>query len=310
VRNTIAVTAHGGAAATEHQRHAGWNFVANPYLTNFAGNNVVNDGGLNYINGAIDIEGGYTYGGEDVPYVTVPAYDFSYYEQYKLSDVKLSPEWSFFVQVRTSGTMNFTTEGRQHAPATIRANSANAKPSFDANIVILNENANEADHTGLVINDRYTTAYEIGGDLEKMFGSANRTALYTLSNNIRLAYNALAWDDATQPIPLGYRAEQAGEYTIQLTNPNEIIDVESIVIKDNYNNVTTNLLISDYTFYTEQVQDDERFVIYIVPKQNTTTNLMDMVDKTETKKVIFNNHLYIIHNGCIYDGVGKTIKNK
>jgi hypothetical protein len=37
---------------------------------------------------------------------------------------------------------------------------------------------------------------------------------------------------------------------------------------------------------------------------------MDMVDKTETKKVIFNNHLYIIHNGCIYDGVGKTIKNK
>ena len=310
VRNTIAVTAHTGAAATEHQRHAGWNFVANPYLTNFAGNNVANDGGLDYINGAIDIEGGYTYGGENVPYVTVPAYDFSYYEQYKLSDVKLSPEWSFFVQVRTSGTMNFTTEGRQHAPATIRANSANAKPSFDANIVILNENANEADHTGLVINDRYTIAYEIGGDLEKMFGSANRTALYTLSNNIRLAYNALAWDDATQPIPLGYRAEQAGEYTIQLTNPNEIIDVESIVIKDNYNNVTTNLLISDYTFYTEQVQDDERFVIYIVPKQNTTTNLMDMVDKTETKKVIFNNHLYIIHNGCIYDGVGKTIKNK
>jgi hypothetical protein len=184
VRNTIAVTAHGGAAATEHQRHAGWNFVANPYLTNFAGNNVVNDGGLDYINGAIDIEGGYIYGGEYVPYVTVPAYDFSYYEQYKLSDVKLSPEWSFFVQVGTSGTMNFTTEGRQHAPATIRANSANAKPSFDANIVILNENANEADHTGLVINDRYTTAYEIGGDLEKMFGSANRTALYTLSNNI------------------------------------------------------------------------------------------------------------------------------
>ena len=310
VRNTIAVTAHTGEAATEHQRHAGWNFVANPYLTNFAGNNVVNDGGLNYINGAIVIEGGYTYGGDYVPYVTVPAYDFSYYEQYKLSDVKLSPEWSFFVQVETSGTMNFTTEGRQHAPATIRANSANAKQSFEANIVILNENANEADHTGLVINDRYTTAYEIGGDLEKMFGSANRTALYTLSNNIRLAYNALAWDDATQPIPLGYRAEKAGEYTIQLTNPNEIIDVESIVIKDNYNNVTTNLLISDYTFYTEQVQDDERFVIYIVPKQNTTTNLMNMVDKTETKKVIFNNHLYIIHNGCIYDGVGKTIKNK
>ncbi|MBP3585949.1 MAG: InlB B-repeat-containing protein [Paludibacteraceae bacterium] len=310
VRNTIAVTAHTGAAATEHQRHAGWNFVANPYLTNFAGNNVVNDGGLNYINGAIDIEGGYTYGGEDVPYVTVPAYDFSYYEQYKLSDVKLSPEWSFFVQVGTSGTMNFTTEGRQHAPATIRANSANAKPSFDANIVIINENANEADHTGLVINDRYSTAYEIGGDLEKMFGSANRTALYTLNNNIRLAYNALAMEDATQPIPLGYRAEKAGEYTIQLTNPNEIVGVESIVIKDNYNNVTTNLLISDYTFYTEQVQDDERFVIYIVPKQNTTTNLMDMVDKTETKKVIFNNHLYIIHNGYIYDGVGKTIKNK
>ena len=305
-RNTMTVTAHTGDAANEHPRHAGWNMVANPYLSYFAGGNVIGDGTMDFIDGELIINSGFNYGGEAVPYVTIPAYDFSYYTAHKLSDIKLSPEYSFFVQIGTSGTMNFTTEGRQQAPAALRSNMENPRIETD---IVISHNKKTADHTGLIIDDRYTTAYEIGADLEKMFGSAYNTTIYTLGNDVRLAYNALSHIEATIPIPLGFRAETDGEYTISLTNPEDIFTVESFVLQDCYNNTTTNLLLSDYTFYTDRTQDDQRFVVYIVPHNNAPTDISTIIDNdTETRKVIYNNHLYIIHNGHVYDGVGQTIQ--
>ena len=308
-RNAVTVTGHTGAAATEHPRHAGWNFVASPYLSNFAGSGI--GGGQQYIDGWINIPDNFNYEDTEVPYVTIPVADFAYYDQRKMSEVTLSPEWSFFVQIAADkgGTMNFAIDGRKQAPAALRANDADANPSFEANIAIVNDQEQIADHTGLVINDRYTTAYEIGGDLEKMFGSAYNTSVYTLSHGTRLAYNALSFNDAIQPIPLGYRAETEGAYTIQLTNSDEISDVESIVLKDQYNNVTTNLLLGGYTFYCERTQDDNRFVIYIVPRQNDSTDLPNIFDNTSSPHKIFHNgRLYIIHNGRIYNGNGQIVK--
>ena len=307
-RNTIAVTAHTGAAATEHQRHAGWNFVASPYLSQFAGNNVENNGA--FINGEILIQPGFDYGGYDVPYVTIPAYDFSYYDQVKLSEAMLSPEYSFFVQIGTDGTMNFTTAGRQQAPAALRANAPAENPRIEANLAILS-NEVEADHTGLIIDDRYTSNYEIGADLEKMFGSAYNTTIYTISQSTRLAYNALPHNIAQQSIPLGFRAAEEGEYTISLTNYEDIVGVESIILHDLYTGLKTNLLHLDYTFDSEATQDDNRFVVYIVARDNTTTDISTIVEDTlnkQNRKVLINNHLYIIHEGKMYNGVGQIVK--
>ena len=306
-RNQIAVTAHTGAAADKDLCNAGWNFVANPYLTNFAANNI---SGAGYINGQIVVNNGkFEHNEEEIPYVTIPNANMSWYDQCCVSDAKLSPMYSFFVQIGTGGTMTFTTAGRQQAPAALRASSEHDNPSFNADIVILNSQEQEADHTGLVINDRWSPAYEIGGDLEKMFGNANRTAIYTLSGNTRLAYNALSYNDALVAIPVGFRAQADGEYTIQLSNTEDIVGVECIELKDLYNNQTTNLLYTDYTFYTDATQDDSRFVVYIVPQKNTPTDISTITNgNTENGKIIFNNHLYIIHNGNVYNGNGQIVK--
>ena len=311
-RNTVAVTAHSGTAsqAVNGKRHAGWNFVASPYLSKFAGNNIDNEGNLTYINGAIHINGEFAEGGENVPYVTVPAYDFSYYMSHKLSDAVLNPEWSFFVQIGTDGTMNFTTAGRQQAPAAVRANAPAENPRIEANLAILS-NEVEADHTGLIIDDRYTSDYEIGADLEKMFGSAYNTTIYTIGNSTRLAYNALPHSQAQLPIPLGFRTAEDGEYTISLTNYEDITGVERIILHDLYTDIKTNLLYVDYNFYTDQTQDDNRFVVYLVPRNNTTTDLSTIIDEaqnSENRKVLINNHLYIIHNGKVYNGAGQIVK--
>ena len=310
-RDTVPVTAYTGAAATEHPRHAGWNFVANPYLANFAGSEASNEGG-SFINGEILINNGeYSYGGEKVPYVTIPTYNFAHYYQVKLSDATLSPAYSFFVQVGTDGTMTF---GRQQAPASIAARNAEERPvKMDVDITLSDNHS--SDQTGIIISDRYSDAYEIGRDLEKMFGSAANLTVYTLmADNTPLAYQALAIRSSMQVIPVGYRAPEQGEYTFALNTNTSSIDLlneqyEQLVLVDYQTGELTNLLIADYTFYSERVQSDSRFALYAVPRQNAPTDLPNAIGQDkQAQKIIHNGHLYILRDGNVYNGNGQIVK--
>lgn len=310
-RNTVAVTAYTGDAATEHQRHAGWNFVANPYLANFAGTNASGS----FINGEIIInKGDYSYGGEDVPYVTIPTYNFAHYYQVKLSAATLSPAYSFFVQVGESGTMTFETAGRQAAPASIAARNAEERPvKMDVDITLSDNHS--SDQTGIIISDRYSEAYEIGRDLEKLFGSAYNLSVYTLmADNTPLAFQALAIRSNMQVIPVGYRAPEQGEYTFRLNEATSSIDLlneqyEQLVLVDYQTGELTNLLIADYTFYSERTQADNRFAIYAVPRQNAPTDLPNAIGQDkQAQKILHNGHLYILRDGNVYNGNGQIVK--
>ena len=310
-RNAVAVAAHAGAAATEHQRHAGWNFVANPYLANFAGTNASGS----FINGEIIInKGDYSYGGEDVPYVTIPTYNFAHYYQVKLSEATLSPAYSFFVQVGESGTMTFDVAGRQAAPASIAARNAEERPvKMDVDITLSDNHS--SDQTGIIISDRYSDAYEIGRDLEKLFGSAHNLSVYTLmADNTPLAFQALAIRSSMQVIPVGYRAPEQGEYTFRLNEATSSIDLlneqyEQLVLVDYQTGELTNLLIADYTFYSERTQADNRFAIYAVPRQNAPTDLPNAIGQDkQAQKILHNGHLYILRDGNVYNGNGQIVK--
>ena len=314
-RNQIAVEAHTGEAATKHKRHAGWNFVANPYLSNFTGGTNPSNVEGSFINGEIIINNGeYDYGGDDVPYVTIPAYDFAHYDQVKLSDATLSPAYSFFVQVGTDGTMTFKTAGRQQAPASIAARNAEERPvKMDVDITLSDNHS--SDQTGIIISDRYNDEYEIGRDLEKMFGSAANLTVYTLmADNTPLAYQALAIRSNMQVIPVGYRAPEQGEYTFRLNEATSSIDLlneqyEQLVLVDYQTGELTNLLVSDYTFYSERTQADNRFAIYAVPRQNAPTDLPNAIGQDkQAQKIIHNGHLYILRDGNVYNGNGQIVK--
>ena len=313
-RNKVTVTAYTGDAATEHKRHAGWNFVANPYLTNFAGSEASNEDG-SFITGELLInKGDYSYGGDDVPYVTIPTYNFEHYYQRKLSDATLSPAYSFFVQVGKSGTMTFETAGRQQAPASIAARNAEERPvKMDVDITLSDNHS--SDQTGIIISDRYSEAYEIGRDLEKLFGSAYNLSVYTLmADNTPLAFQALAIRSNMQVIPVGYRAPEQGEYTFRLNEATSSIDLlneqyEQLVLVDYQTGELTNLLIADYTFYSERTQADNRFAIYAVPRQNAPTDLPNAIGQDkQAQKIIHNGHLYILRDGNVYNGNGQIVK--
>ena len=312
-RNQVTVTAHGGKAANEHPRHAGWNFVANPYLSNFTANE--NISGAGYINGEIIINNGeYSYGGENVPYVTIPTYNFAHYYQLKLSEATLSPAYSFFVQIDEGDTMSFDVAGRQAAPAGLAARSAEERPvKMDVDITLSDNHRSDA--TGLIICDRYNDEYEIGRDLEKMFGSAANLSVYTLmADNTPLAFQALAIRSNMQVIPVGYRTPAQGEYTFALNEATSSIDLlneqyEQLVLVDYQTGELTNLLIADYTFYSERTQADNRFAIYAVPRQNAPTDLPNAIGQDkEAQKIIHNGHLYILRDGNVYNGNGQIVK--
>ena len=284
-RSQISTIAHSGAAATAEPIHAGWNFIANPYLAKYVvGNNITNA----------------------PAYANIPRYDFSAYDQVPLNTATLSPEYPFFVQVDDDATLNFATTGRRQAPASLRSTT---NTTLQATLSLTPQDDQTADHTTILINDTYTPAYEINADLEKMFGSAYTTALYTLSQEHRLAYNALSPQDALTPIPLGFRAAQEGEYTITLDNPNDLDDIESINLFDAHTNQTINLLHFDYTFTTTRTQDDARFTVNFVSRSNTATDITDIPSPTtSTTKFIHNNQLYILKHGNIYNAQGQQIQ--
>ena len=310
-RNTVAVIAYTGEAAEEHQRHAGWNFVANPYLANFAGTNASGS----FITGELLInKGDYSYSEDEVPYVTIPTYNFEHYYQVKLSEATLSPAYSFFVQVGTDGTMTFDVAGRQQAPASIAARNAEERPvKMDVDITLSDNHS--SDQTGIIISDRYNDTYEIGRDLEKLFGSAYNLSVYTLmADNTPLAFQALAIRSNMQVIPVGYRAPEQGEYTFRLNEATSSIDLlneqyEQLVLVDYQTGELTNLLIADYTFYSERTQADNRFAIYAVPRQNAPTDLPNAIGQDkQAQKIIHNGHLYILRDGNVYNGNGQIVK--
>lgn len=284
-REEISISAHSGAAATAHPSHAGWNFIANPYLAKYDGSSKITNA---------------------PEYASIPRYDFSAYDQVRLETATLSPEYPFFVQVGSDATLNFATTGRRQAPASLRSTT---KTTLQATLSLTPQDDQTADHTTILINDTYTPAYEINADLEKMFGSAYTTALYTLSQEHRLAYNALSPQDALTPIPLGFRAAQEGEYTITLDNPNDLDNIESVNLFDAHTNQTINLLHFDYTFTTTRTQDDARFTVNFVSRSNTATDVIDIPSPTtSTTKFIHNNQLYILKHGNIYNAQGQQIQ--
>ena len=135
-----------------------------------------------------------------------------------------------------------------------------------------------------------------------------------MADNTPLAYQALAIRSSMQVIPVGYRTPAQGEYTFALNTNTSSIDLlneqyEQLVLVDYQTGELTNLLIADYTFYSERVQSDSRFALYAVPRQNAPTDLPNVLGNgSETQKVLHNGHLYILHNGSVYNGNGQIVK--
>lgn len=304
-RNQINVTAHGTDKPALDDTHKGWNMLGVPYLSYFGTQHW--DGESSGIAGGKVViqDGKIVLDDKKVRYVSVPTYDFSEYIQTRLSSTSLRPGWSFFVQIGKGGTLTFATTDREASSPLL----APAQSNSEQELTLLLSHGTKSDHTGLILSDAYTTDYEIGADLEKMFGEGFTLSVYTLIGNTRLAYNALSRESATQLIPIGFRAPEDGEYTFSLPEDSPTEGIERIDLIDYETGTLTNLLSAPYTFSTTRTESESRFAITITYSKETPTDTEAPFSKGNKRieKVLIQQQLYIIIDGKIYDATGKKV---
>ena len=315
-KNVVPVVAHTGTASTgesaNNRRHAGWNMLGVPFMSCYtAGTDMYATDAL--IKGEIVIVGGsegYAYQNTTVPYVSVPTHNFAEYIQTDITEAKLVPGWGFFVQVGTSGNLTFlANKQREDSDTPLYAPQRNDKDQTGNRAALVLAGKGCTDKTTLIISDRYNASYEIGADLEKMFGNGNTLATYTImEDGTRLVFNALGNKEIANSVPVGFRVPAAGEYTFSLDDSYPTEQFERIDLIDYQQGTLTNLLENNYTFTTEGTQNDSRFALNaelrrlpLIP--TATDNVSDNGNQVE--KRIVDGYLIIIRNGRIYDATGK-----
>lgn len=286
--------------------HKGWNYLSNPYMTSISG---AESGGVDNNNIVVGYlvetgTGPWEWVNDEIRYVTIPYDDGTNYYQRKFSEATLLPFKSFFLQIANSGDLSFALASRQSAPARyLQSNNEQREVEFE----VLLANDTRSDNLGFLIGEDYTPAYEINADLEKMIGSMS---VYTIYNGYNLAYNALSPTNAAEQIPIGYVVPTVGEYTFALDESSDIEDVEHIYLIDYETSAITDLVTDVYTFTTLEQKSDTRFAINVAlkSKDNTATGLDNMNTNSELPtKFIYQDKMYILHHGVIYDATGKRV---
>ena len=295
---TVAVTAYGKDTQVT-DNHKGWNLVGNPYMASIEGaddNHLV----LGYLQETGT--GPWEWVNDGIRYVTIPSDDGTYYWQQKFTDAVLPPFKNFFVQIGTTGELQFGLGTRQSMPA----RSIQAAVEKEVEFEILMSNDARQDNTGLLISEDYSPAYEINADLEKMTGAMS---VYTIYGGYKLAYNALSPINASEWIPVGYIAPTAGEYTFRIDDIDKMI-VEHVYLIDYEMNNVVDLLDKEYGFNTATGKNEHRFALKITvrDKNNTTTGCNIVAgNATAPIKFVCRDKIYIRSNGVIYDSTGKQV---
>lgn len=300
-KDTVYVHAWGVDDESKPRYAVGWNFIANPYMSIYQGP-ITHSEGSSY----------------NVEFVTIPDTEFKEYDQYPVGVAagkgeKLLPASGFFIQTAKDGTLTFGTGNRQAAAPSFRNEVQNLTNKQKAYIV-LNDEENE-DMMGLLVSDLYTADYDINGDLEKLMGEANSLKTYMRYNEMNMAYVAINEELAREWIPITVRIPENGEYTYSLHEVSIADELEGVYLIDYQNgNVITNLLDNSYTFYSPSGIISGRFAINAIVGMHDTPTDVDIINaggdikSNQPFKFIYNDKVFILHNGVIYDSTGKKVR--
>ena len=301
-KDQVTVTGYGKGTASWYAM--GWNFVGNPYMCTFNGND---DG----ISGKIT-----TQEGGNVKYATIPDLEFKNYEQVPIAEANLKPASGFFIQADNASPQTITFNAGKIVPpsAPVRYTVQQERiPEQEAYIRL--SNGTEKDLMGLIIGEDYTEGYEPNADLAKVLGGANAVKTYMHYADMDMAYVAINETLAKEWIPVTVNIPADGEYTYSLTSYSEVNDLEGVYLIDYMNsNQVTNLIEEDYTFVAEAGTSANRFSINAIVGQRNTPTDIDIINaggdinSSKPLKFLWNDKVFILHNGVIYDATGKKVR--
>ena len=213
---------------------------------------------------------------------------------------------SYFVQY--AGTINWAAEWKLNSPSEIAARkNVAAEDNYNLRLELQQNGAN-ADQTFITLKDEdgITPMFDMNKDLTKIINSG--VSVYTLiatdRDPIEVAGNVLPI--ANTVIPVGVQIATAGEYTFAMPDGTDGVVVELI---DYEANITTNLLLSDYTVNLPAGANETRFALSVKPNK-TATSVDNISGATgdEAKKYIIDGVLYLQRDGALYDAQGHIVR--
>lgn len=297
-KDQVTITAH-GVGEDKPAYTLGWNFIANPYMAIYQGP-ITHSVSSDY----------------DVEYVNIPDLEFKNYGQYPVGAIgkKLLPASGFFIQAAADGVLTFGTSNRKaSAPSFLKEETTPVVSKQKAYIVLNNEGAD--DMMGLIISEKYTEAYEINADLEKLLGDGNNLKTYMRYGDMNMAYVAINSVLAQEWIPVTVQLPAGGEYTFSLHEASVVDELEGVYLIDyTAGNVITNLLDNNYSFGSAPGTISGRFAINAIVGEHNTPTGIDVINgggdinSDKPFKFIYHEKVYIYHRGVIYDATGKRVK--
>lgn len=299
-KDQVSVTGWGKGTAEWYAM--GWNFIGNPYMCTFNGN----DGG---IGGKLELQNG-----GSIKYATIPDVDFRNYDQVAIADANLKPASGFFVQANDAEAQTITFNASKIVPPSAPTRfktTTEAIPEQEAYIRLSYEGGK--DQMGLIIGEDYTENYEVNADLAKVLGDAGFVKTYMQYGGMDMAYVAINSMLAQQWIPVTVILPTSGEYTFSLTNSSVVEQLEGVYLIDYANdNQVTNLIDEDYVFTSEAGTIGNRFSINAIVGERQTPTDVDIIgadkDSKEPIKFLYHEKVYIYHHGIIYDATGKKVR--
>ena len=212
--------------------------------------------------------------------------------------------YAYFVQ--WGGTLNWTTlTGTDNTPRELAAKRNAAYEVQEYNLRLeLQQDYKVLDQTFVDMQeDGVTAAFDLNKDMTKIINAGAN--IYTLAGTemIQLAGNVLPI--ANIVIPVGVQVATAGEYTFAMPDGTDGVVVELI---DYEANITTNLLLSDYTVNLPAGANETRFALSVKPNK-TATSVDNISGATgdEAKKYIIDGVLYLQRDGALYDAQGHIV---
>ena len=299
-KDQVAVTGWGYGTSTPWYA-MGWNFIGNPYMYDFSGND---DG----ISGKMEMQNG-----GSIRYATIPDEGFKNYDQVNITSTPLRPATGFFIQANSASEQTITFNASKIVPPsapTRYMTQTEAIPDQEAYIRLSYEGGR--DQMGLIIGEDYTEAYEVNADLAKVLGDAGYVKTYMRYADMDMAYVAINQTLAREWIPVTVILPAAGEYTYSLMSSSEVEHLEGVYLIDHTTDEITNLIENDYVFTAAAGTISNRFAINATVGERQTPTEIDVigVDKTgdEPIKFLYRDKVYIWHQGNIYDATGKKVK--
>lgn len=239
---TLPLVAYGDASADISNR--GWNFLGSPFLTAVQG-------------------AGTLHGSTPVRYYTVPS-NRGVYAQVKAADFALLPFHAFFVQTESDGSLLFT-RSQQTLLTPVRYRD-DGRAEYSVGISLTD--GTHIDQTELLIGEAFDDTYEINADLVK-WSDSRPVSLYTMLGTTRLAYQATSPASARQPLRVGYRVQSLLPLTFSAMDLEDHADYAALYLYDRVTQMTTDLLSDDYTFTPASKEDNDRFTLSCIPKEQS-----------------------------------------